>query len=142
MQSLFPFAHIIAGIIILIVGFGFHFLGQLMGFLYWEPELKHSFIINMPIKAKGYAHIVAISDVAIGWSYAIIGMGMYIGKSWSYTLAWIPGIILFLEGISFWTWRNQNNRPAQDLSLTERIEWSGLNIVSGLFILLVAWSAL
>lgn len=141
MQSLFPFAHIIGGVLILIVGFGFHFLGQLMGFLHWEPELKHSFIINMPIKSTGYEHLVAVSDIAIGWSYAIIGMGLYLGRPWGYTLAWIPGIILLLEGSSFLTWCCLKKVQKPDLSLLERVEWGSLNIVSGLFIILIAWAA-
>jgi hypothetical protein len=140
MYEPFPFAHIIAGILILIVGFGFHFLSQLMGYLHWEPEVKHGFIINMPVKSKGYAHIIALSDVLIGWSYAIIGSGLYLGKSWGYVLAWIPGIIFTFEGIGYWFWSGHQQRFKDPLRT--RIEWSTLNIICGLFIVLVAWSGI
>jgi len=36
MDTLFPYANILAGLLVLVVGFLFHFIGQLISLINWE----------------------------------------------------------------------------------------------------------
>jgi len=142
MYELFPYSNILAGTLVLIVGFGIHWLSQLSMFLHWELMPRHGFGINISDKPKGYDRFIAISDITIGWLYGIIGVGLLMGTSWGYFLAWIPGIILTLEGIGYWMMTNKKHTPIVKDTYFSRIEWSALNLFTGLFVILVAWNAL
>ena len=92
----------------------------------------------MPISLR----LIAISDITIGWLYGIIGVGLFMGAEWGYVLAWIPGIILTFEGISYWILTGKNHMQALADSYFTRVEWSVLNLFTGLFIIAVAWHAM
>lgn len=142
MYELFPYSNILAGALVLIVGFGIHWLSQVSLFINWELMPRHGFGLNISANTKGYDRFIAISDITIGWMYGIIGVGLFLGTDWGYVLAWIPGVILSLEGISYWVMTSKKHAPERKFSYFTRIEWSALNLVTGLFIILVAWNAL
>lgn len=142
MGELFPYANILAGSLVLIVGFGIHWLNQLSLFMHWELMPKDGFGIHMLTNASKYDRFIAISDVTIGWIYGIIGIGLFMGTSWGYLLAWIPGLFITFEGISYWIITGKKNLQGIKYSYFNRIEWSILNIITGLFILFVAWNAI
>jgi len=142
MNELFPYSNILAASLLLIVGFGIHWLNQLSLFLHWELMPRHGFGINLSSSQKGYDRLIAISDITIGWLYGIIGVGLFMGTEWGYALAWIPGIILTIEGISYWIMTGKKQMQPLAESYFTRVEWSSLNLVTGMFIMVVAWNAL
>ena len=40
MEQIFPGANVVAGVLVLIVGFGFHFGGQLISVLAWQRAMR------------------------------------------------------------------------------------------------------
>ena len=102
-EQVFPYANIVAGILILIVGFGLHFIGQLISLVnrdfavkigVWEKDMIPEFEV--------YERGIAVADVAIGWIYGVIAIGLFFDISWAYKLAWVPGVIMIYHGLSFW----------------------------------------
>ena len=142
MGELFPYSNILAGSLVLIVGFGIHWLNQVANLLHWELMPKQGLVINIPVNTKKIERFISISDITIGWLYGIIGVGLYLGTSWGYTLAWIPGIMLTVEGISYWIMTNPKHATTKYFSYFTRMEWSALNFFTGILIILVAWHAL
>ncbi|MCP4580310.1 MAG: hypothetical protein GY839_01735 [candidate division Zixibacteria bacterium] len=142
MNEIFPYSNIVAGILVLIVGFIFHWLGQLISIIDWDIATKLGLQEKeLPPEYKVYEHANAIADVAIGWLYGIAGFGLLLGVSWGYKLAWIPGAILLYHGISFWFWNvNQRNSGHKLNSDTLRIGWTTANLITGLLAITVAWN--
>jgi hypothetical protein len=140
-MTLFSYAHIVAGILIFIVGFGFHWLGQLLSILNWELAERLGLQEKSLLKEyRVYEHAIAASDAAIGWVYGIAAIGLILNKEWGFKLAWIPGSILLYHAISAWVWEH-NRRMAghQQWSNTMRVLWCSANAMTGLLTLLVAW---
>ncbi|MGC9517918.1 MAG: hypothetical protein ACP5C3_09520 [Methanomicrobiales archaeon] len=142
MLDLFNFASILAGFLILIIGFGLHFIGQLISVLNWDLAVR------MGMAEKGilreyltYENAMALTDVAIGWIYLPIGIGLILGLGWSYNLAFIPGVIFIYHSISFFFWTgNQEREGNVYYTQTKRVSWFLLNFISGIIILIVALS--
>ena len=143
MNPLFPGANIVAGTLVLAVGFVFHWIGQLISILDWNLATR----IGLQEKGslpeyKVYEHAIAVADVAIGWIYGIAGVGLILGASWGFKLAWFPGVVLIYHGISFWFWTRNQSRSGHKLTTGSlRIIWSLANMVTGVLIILVAWTA-
>jgi len=142
MSRLFPYANIIAGVLVLVVGFGFHWLGQLVCVLNWDKATQ----IGLQEKGllpeyKAYEHAIAVADVSIGWIYGVAGIGLLFKAEWGYKLAWIPGSILLYHAISAWVWEG-NRRKAGHRLMTDslRIGWCFANALVGIFTLIVAWA--
>ena len=139
--QLFPYANILVGILILIVGFGLHFIGQLISLVnrdfavkigIWEKDMIPEFEV--------YERGIAVADVMIGWIYGIAAVGLILNAPWAYKLAWIPGVILVYHSLSFWFWvGNQNETGYPLISKRMRIGWSLSNLVTGVLAILVAW---
>ncbi|MGB5875531.1 MAG: hypothetical protein WBG01_01805 [Bacteroidota bacterium] len=142
-HEIFPHANLVAGLLIIVVGFGFHWLGQLISLLNWE------FATRIGLQEKGllpeykvYEHAIAAADVAIGWIYGVAGIGILLGVDWGYKLAWIPGVVMIYHALGFWFWtRNQKRLGPQLVSDRLRIIWSLINAVTGILAVLVAWNA-
>ena len=105
MNQLFPYSNIVAGVLVLVVGFAFHWIGQLISILNWDLATR----IGLQEKGilpeyKVYEHGIAVADVAIGWVYGIAGLGLVLGTQWGFKLAWFPGVVLIYHGISAWFW--------------------------------------
>ena len=141
MSSLFPYANVVAGVLVLVVGFCFHWLGQFVSVLNWELATR----LGLQEKAllpeyRVYEHAIAVADTAMGWLYGIAAVGLFLNAEWGYKLAWIPAVILVYHGLSFWFWvGNQNKAGYQLISKRMRIGWSLSNLVIGLLAILVAW---
>jgi hypothetical protein len=141
MIELFPYANIISGVLVLIIGFIFHFIGQLISVIDWNRAVKLGIAEkDMLREYKDYEIGLAMADVLIGWIYAFIGVGLILGTSWSFKLAWIPGVIFIYHSISFWFWSgNQENRGHKYRSTIGKAGWFLVNMLSGIFIVAVTW---
>ena len=98
----------------------------------------------MPSEFKNYEHAIAVADTCIGWVYGVAGVGLLMGASWGYKLAWLPGAILVYHAISFWAWTGNHRRAGFDLSTTRspfRGAWTMANLVTGGLAILLAWTA-
>ena len=140
-MTLFPNAHIIAGILIFLVGFCFHWLGQLLSLIDWElAERLGLQEKNLPKEYRVYEHAIAASDVTIGWVYGIAALGLVLNEAWGFKLAWIPGRILLYNAISAWVWERNRRLAGQPLwSNTFRALWCSANAITGLLAVAVAW---
>jgi hypothetical protein len=141
MNTLFPYANVLAGVLILVVGFVFHFIGQLISLINWELAER----IGIAEKGilpeyKAYEEGMAVADVAIGWIYGLAGVGLILGTPWSFKLAWFPGVVMIYHSISFWFWsRNQEKAGHKYFTKSKRIGWFLVNFITGLLAVLIAW---
>ena len=88
MVQLFPFDTTITGILILVVGFGFHWIGQLISVVNWDFATRIGIQEkDAPPEFKVYEHGTAKADVAIGWTYGVIGFGAVFNVDWCLRLA-------------------------------------------------------
>ncbi len=144
MPSSFPYDNIIAGLLILLVGFLLHWLGQGLSVINWELATRLGLQEKgMPSEYKVYEHAIAVADSAIGWIYGIAGVGLILGTTWGYKLAWIPGSILVYHAASFWVWTGNARRAGVELGTTKnplRTVWTIANLTTGLLALFVAWN--
>ena len=142
MNHVFPYANIVAGVLILIVGFVFHWIGQFISILNWELAAKIGLQEkDAPPEYKVYEHGIAVADVIIGWTYGIAGVGLILGTQWGFKLSWVPGVILLYHSISFWFWtRNQGKAGRRIMSDAMRIGWFWANSITGILTILVAWN--
>ena len=70
MNQIFPFANLVTGILVLIVGFVFHWIGQLISVINWEFAKKIGVVEKgMPKEFKVYEQAIAIADSLIGWIF-------------------------------------------------------------------------
>jgi hypothetical protein len=141
--QIFPYANIIVGILIFIVGFILHWIGQLISVIDWNFATK----IGLQEKKllpeyKVYEHAITVADVMIGWIYGIAAVGLILNVPWAFKLAWLPGVIMIYHSFSFWFWiGNQNKSGHQTTSSALRIVWSLGNFITGVLAVLVAWNA-
>lgn len=141
MNQIFPYANIITGVLVLIVGFVFHWGGQLISLLNWD------FATKISLQEKGilpeyraYEEGIAVADVLIGWIYAIAGIGLILSTTWGFKLAWFPGVIFIYHGLSYWFWtKNRRKAGHRFASNSERIIWFLANIITGVLAVLIAW---
>ena len=140
-EQVFPYANILAGILIFIVGFGLHFIGQLISLVnrefairigIWEKDMVPEFEV--------YERGIAVADVMIGWIYGIVAVGLILNVPWAFKLAWIPGVVMVYHGLSFWFWVGNQNKFGHPLITKKlRITWFTANLVTGVLAILVAW---
>jgi hypothetical protein len=143
MDQLFPNANIVAGVLVLIVGFGFHWIGQLISILNWDFASKIGLQeAKLLPEYKVYEHAIVVADVAIGWIYGIAGVGLILGTKWGFMLAWFPGVVLIYHIISFWFWTRNRRKAGHQLTPNPlRIGWTLANSITGALAILVAWNA-
>ncbi|MCK9152095.1 hypothetical protein [Methanobacterium alcaliphilum] len=136
------YSNIVAGILILLIGFIFHFVGQFISLINWEKAVKLGIAEkNILPEYRDYEYGIAMADLCIGWLYLIIGFGLILDQSWSFKLAWIPGVIFIYHSISFYFWSTkQEKRGYKYRSTSGKISWFLLNLVGGIVILLFAWA--
>lgn len=142
MTPLFPYSNIIVGTMILIVGFGFHWVGQLISIMNWE--LAERFGLqekNLTPQYKVYEHAMAAADSVTAWVYGVAAVGLIMNADWGYELAWIPGAILIYHAISAWVWEKNRRKMGHKLwSETMRIGWCSFNAITGILAIAVAWT--
>ena len=142
MQPLFPYANSIAAMMIFIVGFCFHWLGQLISLLNWDLAtrlgLQESALLP---EYRVYERAIATADVALGWIYGLAALGLWFDFEWGYRLAWIPGSILLYHAISAWFWEKHRRAAGHRLwSEPLRIGWCAINAATAVLALLLAWT--
>jgi hypothetical protein len=137
---LFPYANVVAGILLLLIGFGFHFIGQLISLVDWDTAIRLGLQEKTaPPDYYPYEHGTAVADVLIGWTYPIAAIGLIMNLEWAYTLAWFPGVILLYHSLNSWFWEADRRAAGHRLqSETFRVVWCGGNFVTGLLTILVA----
>jgi hypothetical protein len=120
-----------------------NWLGQLTCVVNWEFATKLGLQESgMPREYKIYEHAIAVADSIIGWIYGIAAMGLILGVSWGYKLAWFPGVILLYHSLSYWFWTMNRRRVGNKLhSDTTRISWFLANFVTGMLAIIIAWNA-
>ena len=143
MDQIFPYANLVTGILVLIVGFAAHWVAQLISVINWEFATKIGFQEKrMPREFKVYEHAISTADALIGWIYGIAGAGLILNIPWSHKLLWFPGIILLYHGICVWFWMgNQKKLGFQLVTGSFRIIWSSLNLITGILAIIHAWQA-
>ena len=134
---------IITGILIFVVGFIFHWVGQLTSIISWEFATKKGLQEKgLPKEYKVYEHAIAVADSLIGWIYGIAAIGLFLNAPWGYKLAWFPGVIFLYNSVSYWFWtmnrRGDGNKLTSD---TTRIGWFLANFVTGILTIIIAWNA-
>jgi hypothetical protein len=141
MNQIFPYANIITGVLVLIVGFIFHWVGQLICVLNWEFATKIGFTEKGMIpEYRVYEEAIAVADVLIGWIYAIAGIGLILGTTWAFKLAWFPGVIFVYHSLSVWFWtKNQRKAGHRLMTNSQRIIWFLANFITGILAILTAW---
>lgn len=144
MDQIFPWANIVAGVLVLLVGFCFHFGGQLVSLVDWDRATKWGLQeAGLRPEHKSYERAIAVSDVLIGWTYAIAGFGLVIDASWAYAWAWIPGAVLSYHALGFWFWTGNHRRNGDHYATTRtpfRLTWTVVNLGTGILTLFVASS--
>jgi uncharacterized membrane protein len=135
-----PFANIIVGLLIFVVGFILHWVTQLISAISWEYAKKVGLQEKtMPEEFKVYEQAIARADALIGWIYGIVAVGLILDISWAYNLAWIPGVILVYHGLSAWFWMGNQNKSGYKLTSNKfRVTWFLLNFITGIIVILIA----
>jgi hypothetical protein len=145
MTHVFQYDNVVAGVLVLVVGFAFHWMGQGLSVINWDLATRLGLQDKgMPQEYKVYEHAIAVADVSVGWIYGLAGVGLLIGASWGYKLAWVPGAIFLYHAISFWAWTGNQRRAGRHISTggtAVRVGWTVANAVAGLVAVLVAWNA-
>jgi hypothetical protein len=135
-----PYTNIVIGIMILIVGFVSHWIGQLISIINWDYAIKLGLQEKKMLpEYRVYEHAIATSDVSIGWIYGIVAIGLIINLNWAFTFAFIPGIVFVYHSIFYWVMiGNQNKSGHPTTSNPFRITWFALNFITGIFALIIA----
>jgi hypothetical protein len=140
MNQLFPYANILTGVLVLIVGFLLHWIGQLVSVLNWDFAMKIGLQEKeAPPEYKVYEHGIAMADAALGWIYGIAGIGLILGTSWGFKLTWFPGVVFIYHGLSYWFWTANHKRAGYQIQ-PYRIVWFLVNLITGVLAVLVAWN--
>ena len=145
MNPIFPYANIVAGLLVFVIGFGFHWVGQFIAVANRELAVKLG-IWDKEIIPE-YEHFergIAIADVILGWIYGIAAIGLILDKQWGYKLAWFPGIVLLYHSLSFWFWTANQKQAGHRLAATEnpvRGIWFLSNFITGILTIAMAWVA-
>lgn len=143
MNHLFPHDNIVVGVLILTVGFGFHWIGQLISVLNWKFATRIGLQeARLSKEYKVYEHAIAVSDVLVGWLYGAAAIGLFLDTTWGHKLAWFPGVILLYHSLNFWFWtRNRRKDGHKLIADSVRIGWFVANLGTGLLTIVYAWTA-
>ena len=136
MNSLFPYDNFVVGVLILLIGFIFHWLGQLISVINWEFASKMGLQEAKLLKEyRVYEHAIAVADSLLGWIYGIAAIGLILKMPWGYKLAWFPGTVFIYHALSFWFWTRNRHRLGHQLeSSSLRVGWTLANLVTGVFL--------
>jgi hypothetical protein len=143
MEPVLPYANILAAVLILIIGLGFHWLGQAI--TVFKPDLAIRLGIlekDLLPEFRAYEDAIAKADVIIGWIYPLAAIGLLMGACWGARLAFFPGAIFVYHGLSAWFWETNRRRLGHRyFSEPFRRLWCFSNIGAGVLVILVAWQA-
>jgi len=144
MSTTFLCLETVAGLLLLLVGFVFHWLGQSLSLLNWELAQRLGLAERgMPGEYEDYERGMAAADVVVAWFYGVVGVGLLYGADWAVKAALIPGAILVYHSLCFWFWtRQQRRRGYRGMSDGMRLTWALANAGTGLLLLATAWRGL
>lgn len=144
MEQIFPYANVVAGLLVLVIGFGAHFVGQLISVVDWDLATRLGLQeASLRPEYRHYEHAIAMSDVLVGWTYGIAAVGLIIDAPFGYLWAWLPGAILTYHSIGFLFWTGHHKASGDDYATTRaplRHAWAASNLATGLLTLAVAAS--
>ena len=144
MEQVFPYANIVAGILVLIIGFGLHWIGQLIAVLNRDLAVRLGIWEKQVIPEYEHFELgIAMADVLLGWIYGIAAIGLILEIDWIAKLAWFPAVVMIYHGLSAWFWTANQKKAGRKLLLTEnplRIIWCLSNFISGVLIILNIWN--
>ena len=142
MFPVFPFAHIVTAVLLLIVGFLFHWIGQLISVINWALATRLGLQEkDMPQAYRVYEHAIAVADVAVGWTYGLTAVGLLLRAPWGFRLACVPGAVLIYHAVSAWVWEGNRRKAGAGMwSNAMRVGWCTANLVTGCLALLCAWA--
>lgn len=140
-EQLFPYANIVTGTLVFIVGFLFHWVGQLISIINWELAEKIGLQEKKALpEFKVYEHGTAAADVLLGWIYGIAAVGVLFNLSWAYKLLWFPGVVMIYHALCFWFYTgNQNKIGHPTIGKGGRVAWFLANMVTGILAISLAW---
>ena len=143
MNELLLFANTITAILIFIVGFVFHWFGQLTSIINWEFATRKGLQEQRLSKEyKVYEHGIAVADSLIGWIYGFAAIGLFLETTWGFKLALLAGGILVYHSLSYWFWTKNQRKSGQKLAAnTFRTGWFLANFVTGILAIILAWNA-
>ncbi len=141
--QLFPNAHLVLALLIFLVGFLIHWVGQIISLIDWDLSVKLGISDdNTTAEYKTYEKGIATADALIGWTYGLAVVGLLLNQPWAYKLIWVPGVVFVYHGLSFWFWIGHqlklNNPTATPLM---RFSWASLNLITGSLAIWMAWMA-
>jgi len=143
-EQVFPYANVVVGVLIFVIGFLLHWVGQVISVINWELAARIGIVDkNIIPEFKVYERGTAAADSVIGWIYGIAAIGLILDIQWAYKLAWFPGVIFVYHGLNFWFWVGEQNKIGHPTnSKGMRIGWSLINITVGILAILIAWVAM
>ena len=143
MDQVFPYANIVAGVLVLVVGFGFHWIGQLVSVLNWDTAQRsasrkwrccpstRSTKTPSPRPTSRWAGSMALPLPA-----------SCLARTGATSLPGIPGVVLVYHAFSYWFWTGNRRKAGHKLvSDSMRIGWPVANFVTGTLAIVVAWNA-
>lgn len=141
MNHIFPHDNVVAGVLVFIIGFLFHWAGQMVSVINWNMATRIGLQEDgLPPKYKDYEHAIALSDVLVGIVYLPAAVGLVFNYPWAYKLAWVPGSIFLYHSLNFWFSTGNRRKAGYYLeSNSVRIVWAGTNFFAGLLVVAVSW---
>ena len=142
-EQIFPYANIVVGVLILVIGFMLHWVGQIISVTNWNLAARIGIVDkNIIPEFKVYERGSAAADSMIAWIYGVAAVGLILNATWAYKLAWFPGVIFVYHSLSFWFWVGEQNKAGHPTNSNGmRIGWSLANFVIGVLVILMAWIA-
>ena len=144
MDQIIYYAGFVSGILVLVVGFGFHWIGQLITLINSNFARRIGILESDNLaEYEVYDNAIAIADVTLGWTYGIAGAGLIFGTIWSYRLAWLPGVVLLYHSLCFWFWTRNQKKAGYNITFTKnptRTVWFIANLGTGILTIAVAWT--
>ena len=142
LRQIFPGANVLAGVLLLLVGFLCHWVASLISLSSWDLAVRLGFqMSNLTTEMQVYVRAFAVADSLIGWIYGLSGIGMLWNKAWGYQTAWF-GLILVYYAINFLAWTHLRMNLGYHMTVDEppiRFTWFFANLVTGVLAVAVAW---
>ena len=141
-RPIFPGATILAGVLLLLVGFLGHWVVQLVSLGSWDLAVSLGLqMSDLTKEMQVYVRAFAVADAKIGWVYGVAGIGMLCNKPWGYHAGWF-GLILVYYSINFLAWTRLRMNLEYHMPVDEpiiRFSWFLANFITGILAVAIAW---
>ena len=136
--------NLLTATLILIVAFGFHWVGQSFSLLDWATAAKIGLQEEkLPADMKIYEYGIAVGDACLGWTYGIAAVGIFLHRPWGFRMAWFPGAILLYHTICFMAWTRGRMDAGYYFAIDHpgaRYSWFIANLVTAILSIYTAWT--